>query len=156
MTQRSLKGEGRRGTLKVVLGCLCSMLLLCSCYGFIYCSIAMFTHRRMSRASGWSTLRGVSCPTTAQSSRCSTTILLKAEQLPGKRSRPLRSISPYHAAHWEFWLKQYAFHHLWTLSSSSGGFEGNTSGTNSVSRAAAAQHRGSGGWGNASALTFPQ
>lgn len=39
----------------------------------------------MNRASGWSTSRGDSCPTTAQSSRCSTTILFKAEQLPSKQ-----------------------------------------------------------------------
>lgn len=73
------------------------------------CNISVFTCRRMSRASGWSTLRGVYWPMTAHFSRCSTTILFKAEKLPGKHSSPWRSIVLHNIAHWKFQLRKKHF-----------------------------------------------
>lgn len=120
----------------------------------LWCNISVFTWRRMSRASGWSTLRGVYWPMTAHFSRCSTKILFKAEKLPGKHSSPHPSSQ--HCSLGISIKKNKQKTPLFTdyeTSSSSGGFGENISGTNSVSRAALVQHRGSGGWENALVLT---
>lgn len=79
------------------------------------CNISVFTCRHMSRVSGWSTSRGVYWPMTTHFSRCLTTILFKAEKLPGKHSSPLKSIVLRNTAHWEFQFKKNTVHWLWTL-----------------------------------------